>query len=94
VLEPAEFSGSTIRARIDCAAKAVWKLGWFLRDFQYDGGLLEREEVDEKLMAGLRGVVKVSHGSNGGAFLLDIDAFAPANKWQEMSSSATSEANP
>jgi hypothetical protein len=36
------------------------KLGWFLRDFLYDPELLAHEQVDEKALPGLRGVVKIS----------------------------------
>ena len=50
-----------ISGRVYCIAKALWKLGWFLRDFLYDPDLLGREEVDEKALSGLRGVVKISH---------------------------------
>ena len=61
VLEPEKFAGRLISGRVYCTARALWKLGWFLRDFLYDPELLGREEVDEKALAGLRGVVKISH---------------------------------
>jgi hypothetical protein len=48
VLEPQEFAGQTLSGQLYCAAKALWKLGWFLRDFAYDADLLGRDEVDEK----------------------------------------------
>src|SRR5205823_1002817 len=59
VLEPSELAGRMIAGRVYCTAKALWKLGWFLRDFLYDPELLGREEVDEKALSGLRGVVKI-----------------------------------
>jgi hypothetical protein len=43
------------------AVRRRWKLNWFLRDFGYDAELLERDEVDEKQLVGLRGVIKISH---------------------------------
>jgi hypothetical protein len=49
--------------------------------------LLGREEVDEKALSGLRGVVKVSHGNVNGTSLLNLDGFAPASQWEELSSS-------
>jgi len=61
ILEPHELAGRVISGRVYCTAKALWKLGWFLRDFVYDPDLLGREEVDEKALSGLRGVVKISH---------------------------------
>jgi hypothetical protein len=85
VLEPQAFAGLAICGRVYCTAKALWKLGWFLRDFLYDPELLRREEVDEKALAGLRGVVKISHTTVNGTSLLNFDGFAPASQWEELS---------
>ena len=60
ILEPQEFAGRIISGRVYCTSKSLWKLGWFLRDFLYDPELLGREEVDEKALSGLSGVVKVN----------------------------------
>ena len=95
VLEPQEFAGRTISGRVYCTAKALWKLGWFLRDFLYDPESLGREEVDEKALAGLRGVVKISHSTVNGTSLLNFDGFAPASRWEELSfSSSPKKVNP
>ena len=95
VLEPQEFAGRTISGRVYCTAKALWKLGWFLRDFLYDPESLGREEVDEKALAGLRGVVKISHTTVNGTSLLNFDGFAPASHWEELSfASSPNKANP
>ena len=88
VLEPSELSGRTISGRLYCTAKAMWKLGWFLRDFVYDPDLCRRDEVDEKALAGLRGVVKVSHTTVNGVSLANLDGFAPASQWEELSTTA------
>ncbi len=87
VLEPQELNGHIISGRLYCTAKALWKLGWFLRDFTYDPELLGRDEVevDEKAMPGLSGVVKVSHTVVNGTTLTSFDGFAPASQWQEFS---------
>ena len=85
VLEPVEFAGRIISSRVYCTSKALWKLGWFLRDFLYDPELLGREEVDEKALFGLRGVVKISHSIVNGTSLLIFDGFAPASQWEELS---------
>ena len=58
--EPQRFAGHVISSRLYCSPKALWKLNWFLRDFGYDAELLERDEVDEKQLVGLRGVIKIS----------------------------------
>ena len=95
VLEPQEFAGRTISDRVYCTAKALWKLGWFLRDFLYDPESLGREEVDEKALAGLRGVVKISHTTVNGTSLLNFDGFAPASQWEELSfASSPNKASP
>ena len=95
VLETQEFAGRTISGRVYCTAKALWKLGWFLRDFLYDPESLGREEVDVKALAGLRGVVKVSHTTVNGTSLLNFDGFAPASQWEELSfASSPNKANP
>ena len=86
VLEPHELAGRVLSGRVYCTAKALWKLGWFLRDFLYDPELLGREEVDEKALSGLRGVVKISHTTANGTSLLNFDGFAPASQWTELSS--------
>jgi hypothetical protein len=85
ILEPQELGGRTITGRLYCTAKALWKLGWFLRDFLYDPDLLGSEEIDEKALFGLRGVVKVSHTTVNGTTLLKLDGFAPASRWEELS---------
>ncbi|SPF48202.1 hypothetical protein SBA1_820004 [Candidatus Sulfotelmatobacter kueseliae] len=63
----------------------MWKLNWFLRDFGYDAELLGRDEVDERQLVGLQGVVKISHIVFNGASLLGLDGFAPAGRWEELS---------
>jgi hypothetical protein len=85
VLEPQELAGRIISGRVYCTAKSMWKLGWFLRDFLYDPELLGREEVDEKALSGLHGVVKISHTTVNGTSLLNFDGFAPASQWEELS---------
>lgn len=81
VLEPNPSAGKLISGRLYCTAKALWKLGWFLRDFSYDPDQLDRDELDEKAVVGLRGVVKISHAVVNGRTLLNLDAFAPAAAW-------------
>jgi len=85
VLEPKALVGHAIMGRLYCTPKALWKLSWFLRDFGYDAELLGRDEIDEKVLVGLRGVVKISHAVVNGASLLNLDGFAPASQWEELS---------
>jgi hypothetical protein len=85
ILEPTRFAGRTLTSRLYCSPKALWKLNWFLRDFGYDSELLGRDEVDEKQLVGLKGVVKSSHIVYEGTSLLRLDGFAPAGRWEELS---------
>ena len=85
ILEPRRFRDHTISSRFYCSPKALWKLNWFLRDFGYDAELLGRDEVDERQLVGLQGVVKISHIVFNGASLTRFDGFAPAGRWEELS---------
>jgi hypothetical protein len=67
-------------------------LAWFLRDFLYDPELLAHEQVDEKALPGLRGVVKISHTIVHGISLINLDGFAPASQWEELSTAPGSNA--
>ena len=85
ILEPCRFADHTVSSRLYCNPKALWKLNWFLRDFGYDAELLGRDEVDERQLVGLKGVVKISHIVFNGTSLLRFDGFAPAERWEELS---------
>ena len=85
VLEPADWARHSIVGRLYCTQKAMWKLGWFLRDFLYDPEMLAHEQIDEKALPGLRGVVKISHTVVNGTSLVNLDGFAPASQWEELS---------
>jgi len=89
VIEPEPLAGRTFPGRLYCTPKALWKLSWFLRDFGYDPELLGRDEVEEKGLIGLRGVVKLSHTVVNGRTLVNLDAFAPAGAWESISSPAS-----
>lgn len=85
ILEPSRFAGNTLSSRLYCSPKALWKLSWFLRDFGYDSELLGRDEVEESQLAGLMGVIKISHFAFNDASLIRLDGFAPAAHWEELS---------
>jgi hypothetical protein len=85
VFEPKAFAGNRFTGRLYCTPKALWKLNWFLRDFGYDSELLERNEIDDRNLVGLSGVVKISHAIINGSSLLNLDAFAPAIQWERLS---------
>jgi hypothetical protein len=85
ILEPREHQGRSLNGRLYCTPKALWKLRWFLRDFGYDPDLLGRDEVDEKALLALRGIVRISRTSLNGRSFLNLGGFAPASEWEELS---------
>ena len=90
ILEPREHQGRSLNGRLYCTPKALWKLRWFLRDFGYDPDLMGRDEVDEKALLGLRGIVRISRTTLNGRSFLNLGGFAPASEWEELSVSAAS----
>jgi hypothetical protein len=85
ILEPEGQLGRSFNGRLYCTPKAIWRLQWFLRDFGYDQELLGRDEVDEKALLRLRGVVRISHTTLNGHSFLNLSGFAPASEWEELS---------
>ena len=90
ILEPSEHQGRSFTGRLYCTPKALWKLRWFLRDFGYDQDLMGRDEVDEKALLGLRGIVRISHTTLNRRTFLNLSGFAPANEWEQLSVSEPS----
>jgi hypothetical protein len=84
VLQPAEHRGQLFTGRLYCSQKALWKLRWFLRDFGYDQDLMGRDEVDERALVGLKGVVRVSHTTLNQRTFLNLSGFASASEWDEL----------
>src|SRR5579862_7809524 len=92
VLEPEHFAGRSITGRIYATHRALWKLNWFLRDFGYDTDLLGQDEIDEKSLVGLQGVVKIGHVVVNSTTFVNLEGFAPASQWQELSPAVVSPA--
>lgn len=82
--EPQLFARRCFSTRLYCSQRALWKLNWFLRDFGYDADLLGREEVDEKALVGLQGILRVSRTALNGRTYVNVDGFAPASEWDEL----------
>jgi len=81
VLEPEPYRSRTVTGRLYCSVKALWKLSWFLSDFGYDPDLLNGDDIDEKAVVGLKGVLRLSHRSVNGRSFPNLEAFAPADHW-------------
>lgn len=88
VIEPKLYVERAIDGRIYWTPKALWKLTWFLRDFGYDVDLLGHDEIDDKKLVGLRGVIKTSRVVVNGIWMLNFDGFASAIRWNECSNVA------
>jgi hypothetical protein len=88
VLEPECFASRSLSGRLYCTEKALWKLHWFLRDFGYDQELLSEDQVDEKALSNLRGVLRTTHVTRNGRAFQNLEAFAPEAAWEELSCAA------
>jgi hypothetical protein len=83
VLEPKVFESQFFSGRLYCTERALWKLDWLLRDFGYDTELRSRDQIDEKALVGLLGVIRTSHTAMNGRSYQNLDVFAPAAEWDE-----------
>ena len=91
VLKPKHLAGCVITGRLYCTPRAMWKLSWFLREFGYDSELLGKNEIDDQALVGLQGVLKISHAVVHGLSVLNLDGFAPAARWSELSLTSESD---
>lgn len=85
VLEPASLREQTFSARVCCSPRALWRLRWFLQDFAYDEELLSHEQIDERALVHLRGVVRTSAVRFRGGVYQTLEGFAPAAEWENFS---------
>src|ERR1700688_3442660 len=85
VLEPEAFERRSFSGRLYSTERALWKLNRFLRDFGYDMELLNRDQMDEKALINLRGVVRTTYKTLNGHILQNLEAFAPEADWGELS---------
>ena len=87
VLEPQAFEHRSFSGRLYSTERALWKLNWFLRDFGYDMDLLTQDQIDDKALVNLRGIVRTTHVTLNGRTFQNLEAFAPAANWEELSCS-------
>jgi len=89
ILEPEPFATHSLSGRLYCSERALWKLNWFLRDFAYDTELLGKDQVDEKALLNLRGVIRTSLVTFNGRSYQNLEGFAPAGEWEELLTSSS-----
>ena len=84
ILKPAAFAGRYVRTRLYCHDRALWKLRWFLSDFNYDGELLSAGELDYRRVVGLEAVIRLAYWGADGHRHLDVQGFAPTERWSDL----------
>jgi hypothetical protein len=84
ILEPVAYLNRSFSGRIYCSERALWKLNWFLQDFGYDSGLLSHDQIDEKALVNLRGVVRTTITRFKGGCYQNLDGFAAAGEWDTI----------
>jgi hypothetical protein len=84
ILEPAPYAGRYVRTRLYCHERALWKLRWFLVDFNYDPELLAADQLDDRRVVGLEGIIRLAYWGEDGQRRLDVQGFAPSERWSEM----------
>ena len=85
ILAPDSFEALSFSGRLYSTERALWKLNWFLRDFGYDSELFSRDQIDEKALLNLRGVVRTTFTNLNGRSYQNLDSFAPAAEWDALS---------
>ena len=85
ILEPPAYAGRHVRTRLYCHERALWKLRWFLNDFKYDAELLAADELVDRRAVGLEGVIRLAYWGNDGRRRLDVQGFAPNERWGDLS---------
>jgi hypothetical protein len=90
---PIAFEALSFSGRLYSTERALWKLNWFLRDFGYDTELLSRsrDQIDEKALLKLRGVVRTICTNLNSRFYQNLDAFASASEWEALSFAASNQ---
>ena len=88
ILAPDRFGGRHVRTRLYCHERALWKLRWFLSDFGYDSELFASEELDDRRVIGLEGVIRLAYWGTDGHRRLDVQGFAPVVRWTELTPEA------
>jgi hypothetical protein len=88
ILEPDSYSGRYVKTRLYCHDRALWKLRWFLSDFGYDAELMAAEELDDRRVVGLEGVIRLSFWGLNGNRRLDVQGFAKLERWADLSQAA------
>ena len=55
-----------------------------MHDFNYDADLLAAEELDDRRVVGLEGVIRLGYWGSDGHRHLDVQGFAPRERWGDL----------
>jgi len=94
ILDPAPYAGRYVRSRLYGHERALWKLRWFLQDFNYAAELLAEDELDDRQVVGLEGVIRLAYWGHDGHRRLDVEGFAPSERWGDLSQQPPKESLP
>ena len=56
-----------------------------MSDFGYDAELMAAEELDDRRVVGLEGVIRLGYWGSDGHRRLDVEGFAATERWPEIS---------
>ena len=85
ILDPRGYAGRHVRTRLYCHDRALWKLRWFLNDFKYDAELLAADELVDRRVVGLEGIIRLAYWGSDGHRRLDVQGFAANERWGDLS---------
>jgi hypothetical protein len=94
ILDPAPYAGRYVRSRLYWHERALRKLRWFLQDFNYDAELLAEDDLDDRQVVGLEGVIRLAYWRHDGYRRLDVEGFAPSERWGNLSQQSPKESLP
>jgi hypothetical protein len=78
IIAPEDVASRKVAGRLYCTQKSLWRPNRFLCDFGYDPDLLGRDEVDEKALLDLTGILRTTRKPFAGRTFLSLEAFAPS----------------
>jgi hypothetical protein len=84
ILEPAALEKHHFNGRLYSTPKTLWKLLWFLQAFRYDADLLHRDEIEDRRLIGLSGIVRLAHARVGGRTFLNFEGFESEDRWPDL----------
>jgi hypothetical protein len=80
ILGTVPYSDRYVRTRLYCHDRALWKLRWFVHDFNYGADLLAGDDLDDRGVVGLEGVIRLAYGGTTATAVWMFRASLPASR--------------